>query len=609
MRSGFGRAGRSGHPPAALVDGAGWRHSLLGLKPTFFSALGLIVLVPGVWAAEPPGGSASRNAAAIVRELGDFSQAGMDRRLGPGYAFYHAGSTAEKFPEQWMPPVREEAKGRRYEIGGPWTPLVSGDFSSTQGQILYVPDAGFGMDRVTILEWAHGSFSERPEPPWNGGFRPEPALAAWQKSAGGDPGAPIAMARGVGGWANCGVAIFASGLVATAGTVTAEGGNPIFRFPKNKLPTAIAITNKNEFALITVVDTDRRTGQVAVLALESSGRESRFPHEWSEPHPGLPNVAVFTHLKLLGYIDLPGLDFPTGISAVSDAAPTRLNGRDGNAGLLSSFDLAQQSDRDIFNTGDNAAYSSRCGFAAIIGKYEGRVAFLDLQPLFVRLREMYYTTGENYRKTRELGDGPHEWPYTFAVDPGWAPRLVTVLEQREPTAVLVTLARGSEARAFVASRDGQVRLYRVGGLATPAVALPAEIKVAGVVQVGRNPVCLAPDKTNSQAIIAVSRGDREISWISYSAAGGQVVRRLRDARLLDPVFVEVADTHGIETALLTVADFNGRQILNYRYAPVVFATQGGARFGMGERGTAEFECGGLMKFPGWPFCLSATNVN
>lgn len=563
-----------------------------------------------MWADEAPdrAGPAPRNAAAIVRELGDFSQAGMDRRLGPAYAFYHAGAETEKFPEQWMPPVKEEAKGRRYEIGGPWTPQASGDFSSTQGQILYVPDGGFGMDRVTILEWAHGGFSERPEPPWNSGFRPEPTLAAWQKAAGSDPGAPIAMARGVGGWANCGVAVFASGLVATAGTVTGEGSNPIFRFPRNKLPTAIAITNKNEFALITLVDTDRMTGQVAVLALESSGRENRFPHEWREPHPGLPNVAVFTHLKLLGYIDLPGLDFPTGISAVGDASPSRLNGRDGHAGLLSSFDLAQQSDRDIFNTGDNGGYSSRCGFAAIIGKYEGRVAFLDLQPLFARLREMYYTTGENYQKTRELGDGPHQWPYTFGFDPAWAPRLVTVVEQPEPTAALATLA-GGEARTFVASRSGQVCIYRVGGLATPAAASPAEIKVVGFVQVGRNPVCLAYDKVHPQTIIAVSRGDREIAWIRYSAAGGQVIRRLRDARLLDPVFVEVADTHGIETALLTVADFNGRQILNYRYAPVVFATQGGARFGMGENGTAEFECGGLMKFPGWPFCLSATNVN
>ena len=109
--------------------------------------------------------------------------------------------------------------------------------------------------------------------------------------------------------------------------------------------------------------------------------------------------------------------------------------------------------------------------------------------------------------------------------------------------------------------------------------------------------------------IAVSRGDREISWIRYQAGGGQVVQRLRDARLREPVFVEVADSHGVETSLLTVADFQGRQILNYRYAPVIFATQGGARFGLGAHGTDEFECGGLMEFPGWPLCVSATNVN
>lgn len=155
--------------------------------------------------------------AAIVRELSDFIHAGMDRRLGPDYAFYRKGVKTENFPEHWIPPVKEEVKGRRYQIGGPWT-NDSGDFSSTQGQILYVPDNGYGMDRVTILEWAHGGFSEKPEPPWNSGFRPEPTLPAYQKDSGVHPGTPIAMARGMGGWANCGVAIFSSGLVTTAGT-------------------------------------------------------------------------------------------------------------------------------------------------------------------------------------------------------------------------------------------------------------------------------------------------------------------------------------------------------------------------------------------------------
>ena len=45
--------------------------------------------------------------------------------------------------------------------------------------------------------------------------------------------------------------------------------------------------------------------------------------------------------------------------------------------------------------------------------------------------------------------------------------------------------------------------------------------------------------------------------------------------------------------------------------PGNFATniQGGAKFGMGPEGKDDFECGGLLEFPGSPFCVSATNVN
>jgi hypothetical protein len=128
-------------------------------------------------------------------------------------------------------------------------------------------------------------------------------------------------------------------------------------------------------------------------------------------------------------------------------------------------------------------------------------------------------------------------------------------------------------------------------------------------RVGRNPTCLAYVKGVRDTILAVSRGDREIAWITNSASGPSVFKRLRDSRLVDPVFVEHADTHGVETSIITVADFNGRKVVNYRFAPVVYATQGGATIGIGPSGTDEFECGGTLDFPGNPFCVSATNVN
>ena len=561
--------------------------------------------------AATPRSAAGLDRAAIEKELTDFSLDGMDRRLGPDYAFYHRQGPQEQFPEVWMPPAKQDPGGRPYQIGGPWT-KAAGDYSSTQGQILYVPDRGFfPVDRVTIIEWAHGCFAEAPLAPWHGGFRPEPASKKWMQAApGGEVGMPIAMARGMGYWANNGLAIFSSGLVAAGGTVTARGLEPTGQFPPNKRPTAISITNKSEFALVTLYDTEKRAGQVAVLSLGVNGKKTGFVHEWQDEHAwSLPSVGLFSEMKLLGYIDLPGIEFPTAVCAVGNDMNNRMNGRDGNAGLLREYDLAKQADRDVFLKGSNTRYGSTAGFAVVIGKYDNKAAFIDLQPLFQKVREMYFTTQENYDKTRDSGPEPKQWPYTFEADPAWKPPVVKVVDVPRPTAVIASLAGGAKARALVASEDGKVGVYTVGGLATDAPAAPAEITRAAEAVVGRNPTCLAYQKYTSDTIIAISRGDREIAWIKYSEKDAGVFRRLRDARLLDPVFVEVSDTHGIQTPLLTVADFKGRKILNYRYGTLVFATQGGAKFGMGPDGTAEFECGGVLEFPGSPFCISATNVN
>jgi hypothetical protein len=555
--------------------------------------------------------TASLKRDAIVIELRDVSLGGMDRRLGPSYATYHEVGDAERFPEIWMVPAKQGPGGRVWQIGGPWT-KEAGDYSSTQGQVMFVPDGGFfPVDRVTISEWAHGCFAEAPLPPWHGGFRPEPASEKWKRAVpNGEVGTPIAMARGMGYWANNGLAIFSSGLVAAGGTVTARGLEPTFVFPTNKLLTGISILNKSEFALVTLHDTERRVGQVAVFALRIDGKKTRFVHEWQDEHAwSLPNVGLFTDMKLLGYVDLPEMEFPTAVCAVGNDRSNRMNGRDGNAGLLREYDLAKQADRDVFLKGANAHYGSTAGFAVVIGKYENKAAFIDLQPLIQKVREMYFMSEENYQKTRNSGHDPKQWPYAFEVDPSWKPAVVKVIDVPRPTAMIASLAGGNKARALIASEDGKVGIYRVGGLATMEPATADQIGWVADVMVGRNPTCLAYQKYTSDTVMAVSRGDREIAWIKYSEADGKVIRRMRDARLIDPVFVEMADTHGVETSLITVADFKGRKIANYRFSRLVFATQGGARFGMGPNGKDDFECGGVLEFPGSPLCVSATNVN
>jgi hypothetical protein len=567
--------------------------------------------------------------AAIVRELTDVSKAGVNRRLGPDYAAYHpAGSAAETFPEIYLPPSKSLPKeagdemARQYQVGGPFRP-ESGDFSSTQGQVIYVPDRpfaidakskmpneGIGVDRATIIEMSHSCFSEKPQPPWwGGGFRPDPTTKLWVDTTGPKIGLPIAIARGMGNWANCGLVLFSSGFIGAAGTVTAHHTNPTFTFPKTKIPTAISITNKSELALVTVIDTETMKGQVAVLALSVNGRAAAMPHDWPDQYAMLPNVASFTGIKLLGYVDLPGLDLPSGICAVGNRVGGRVSGRDGNAGMLSEYDLSLQKARDSFNTGYNSEYTSTAGFAVVISKKEGKVAFLDLQAIFDGVRTAYYTTEENFKKTRDMGNAPNQWPYAFEVNPTWTPSVVKVLDVARPTAVLASLTGHDNARAFVASEDGTITIYKVGGLSTEGPADAKAIMAVGTAKVGRNPTQLVYDKYATATFLAVSRGDREIDWVTIAGDQGSVTRRLRDSRLIDPVYVETSDTHGIETPLLTVVDFNGRKILNYRYGPLKFVTNGGAKFGMGANGTDEFECGGFMEFPGHPFGVSATNVN
>lgn len=563
--------------------------------------------------------------AAVLRELRDTSLVGIHRRLGPDYASFHAGQKPEVFPEIYLAPTKKDAKGRAYQIGGPWT-KNAGDFSSTQGQILYVPDApeSFPVDRVTISEWSNGVYVTKPEPPWHGGFRPEPASKKWIANApNNQPAFPFATARGnYVSWGNCGLTIFSSGLVAAAGTVTARGGEPTVTLPPHKLPTAISITNKSEFALVTVCDTETHKGQVAVFSLQVNGKKG-FVHEWQDAVWSLPSVGLLTDLKLLGYVDLPGIKFPTAVCAVGDREGGRMNGRDGNAGLLREYDLAKQPDRDVFFKGANASYSCTSGWAVVASKYENKVAFLDLQPLFQKVREMYFTTEENFQRTRNSSGTPEEWqkldhwPQTFDANPSWKPPVVAVVDVPRPVAVLATLSGGTKAaRAFVASLDGKIGMYSVGGLASADPANAKDIARLSEVQVGRNPVCLTYQKHSREKFLVCSRGDREISWVTYQPKGSkeppksmEVTKRMRDARLLDPVCIEVADTHGVNANIFTVTDFRGRQVLNYRSSTVTFATQGGAKFEMGADGLAEFECGGILEFPGSPFALSATNVN
>jgi hypothetical protein len=541
-----------------------------------------------------------------VRELSDFGVAGMNRRLGPaGEAPKEAPPLLWQPPEKPCPPARHN-QGMTYGVGGPPT-ASAGDFSSTQAQVLYA-GGGPGIDRVLIHDMQNNCLSQKPEPPWWGGFRPEPAVLEWRKK-GAAPAGPIAIARGLASWSNHALILHGNGWVTTAGTATSQGTHPVLKLPAGKLPTALAVTPNNELGLVTVIDVKEKKGQLAVIALEAHA--PGFAHDWHQRFPMMPNQASFSDLKLLGFVDLP-IRAPTAVSGSTSRTGGRLNGPDGNIATPASLNLEDAGVRASFGNGGNGGFVAKAGYAVVVSKSEDQAVFVDLQPLLGGVREAYFGDPAAFAKTRDLGPKPEQWPPTFEKRPGWTPVVVGSAEVPRPSSVLARPGGGEHARVFVGCEAGEVRSFAVGGLATEAPADPAQIRPAGTLAVGRNPTWLAhkgggggPDF----GFIVVSRGERALQWVRFGPSAGKIERELRDRRLVDPVHCEIADTHGIEMELVTVADFKGRKIVNYRCSPVVFATNGGARYGCGPKGQDPFECGGVLPLPGCPFAVCGTNVN
>jgi len=275
---------------------------------------------------------------------------------------------------------------------------------------------------------------------------------------------------------------------------------------------------------------------------------------------------------------------------------------------------------DKFVDGTNIGGYAKAGFAVISAPSEHKVVFVDLKPLFAYVEKMYFSTLDNFQKTRDFGQAPNQWPYTFAVAPDFAPTVAQVVNLAEPpTAVKASPKKG---QAYIATADGTLHIFNVGNLAgrhaTADTSNTSTVNEVGSLHLGNNPTSIVQMKhsdndwgdSNSDPsipqsdLIVVSRGDRRIDWVHVDGNQGTIKRTLRDSRMVDPITVEDADNHGTQSYVLSVADYNGKQILNYRYGPVIYRTNGNDRFDM----CGAFEFGGAWSIPGKPFSLSVSNT-
>ncbi|MFO0666553.1 MAG: hypothetical protein U0174_21540 [Polyangiaceae bacterium] len=552
----------------------------------------------------------------------------IDCRLGVSFTKAHPGAADDR-PLAYQPPRKTSTLGRNgasyeYELGGPPTeePPANERYGSVNNQVLYTGGEADdpGLARVTTYDWGNNTILEHPEPVWWGvnhpkGRNTDPAVdvtyneakaTAWSQQV--SLQRAFTMARSTQTWSNDALVVFKPGFFGATGTQTSACTYPTFVFPKNKVVMALSVTSANELTLVAVWDTDTQKGQVAVLANLARGMAPT--HSW--PYFGLPNAGSYTAFKLMGYVDLP-FATPTAISAAANADQPVVGALEGNWAALD-----KQSTRDEVRDGPTQIQVATAGYAVVASRWESKVAFIDLQAIFAFLRERYLTTDANYKEASVTA--PAAWPYTFDSQPTIIPKVVKVIDVPYPTAVLAGGRRYTDdTRVHVAQLDGTLTTYAAPTLGNADSAKAEDITVMGTVNVGASPTTLAWPRSDdalepaahpfsfNPVVVAVSRAERQISWVATSKEGGsKIYRRFRDKRLEDPVDVDFNE----RAYVATVADFAGKKVLTYRFGktPADHLAPDNA-VGMGADGKADVECGGELSFPGSVFMTSSTNVN
>ncbi|WP_143684431.1 hypothetical protein [Variovorax sp. KK3] len=441
----------------------------------------------------------------------------------------------------------------------------------------------------------------------------------------------------------------------TVGTYTAQNRASV-KLAVGKVPTAISVTGGGEFAFVTVWDTVNRKGQVAVVSLGGScerctldGAKYDWWHDWMDMvHPGFFNQGNYIFMKVLGYVDLPSnMKAPTSIKVTTGIHPYAAvvyapNGA--LSGMAKEASPMANNRARLLPGGDYFEKYAKGGIAVIASKSEKTVAFMDLGPLFKYTNDMYLGSAASNLETQKVGLAANQWPYLLADRPQAAPTVIkTVTLADKPTSVLTTstynhwskddrrrMAPPNDmywesnphyARAWVATEGGKLHIFSLGAYvqgAKPAVGTPAEIaEVGAVTGLGNNITHLAaakdyPDDADpiNTMLIFTDRANRKWGWVKFAADGnsGKVLRTMEDSRV-DPIMVTMSDNYSTKGNIVSVANYSGQSIDNYRFGDLVYPDRNFCwQVGVCPTMTLRGEYAGKLALPFKPFAVHASNV-
>ena len=540
----------------------------------------------------------------------------------------------------------------------------AGDYSSSIVNVGYVPDAVpapsffqkkyFGVASLQQFGIAHDVVAVKPEHSWttydgpakDGGANDANIELAAQTVRMDQKPVAVGKCYGRTSWCTNSIAVFANGWLMGVGSNTAHNRMKV-KLADGKVPTAIAVTNSGEFALVTVWDTAAVRGQVAVVALADgcqwcdAAKESAWERNWGSArrvYHGFPGLGNYIAAKVIGYVDLP--DTLKAPSEISVSTGKRYSDYEIVRDLW-NHDIDTAESRAKWFDGDPRSLAiARTGMAVVISKNEKRAAFIDLRPLFGYYRAQYLGQDQAGWNTliASRGDAPNQWPFAFSVAPVQVPNVVKVVDlPARPTAVKLGLT--APYRAFIATQEGRLRVFDLGtgylDQSAKTKGTPADIVEKFSIDVGSNPTDITYVKErgwndttalfgplglkHDRSYWVTSRGERKVRLLSFDAAfnSAKTVKALADSRIVDPIAADDGATHGTESYVLTLADYGGKTVRNYLYGPIVAWTYGAkegwticpAPHGCKLLNDQPFEYGGGYELPGRPFHAAGANIN
>ncbi|MGI4776965.1 MAG: SGNH/GDSL hydrolase family protein [Janthinobacterium lividum] len=519
----------------------------------------------------------------------------------------------------WSQPVSQSMgsnyDNRSYEYGT----FVTGytDFSSTELIVGFTPAdpaARIGVAGIQGISFSQETASVRPVLSWVHYTKGMDGvdLQYWRENGYPTMSKPVAVTQGFGrpGWNVKATAFFQDGSFACIGTNTDRNKSHGQLLPSKRI-TAAATFSSDEMMFVTVWDVDTKQAEIAVVmkcglgdsaTIENpySGNPYGWWGEWNAAYPGLQNLGNNVFFKVVGYLPLVGMKAPTGIACTSGQhRHAYLNGTEPftNGALGDWVNDESMRQRWCAPSGDRATNVVRQGVLMVWSKSEQIVGFYDVKPVIDYINKNYFGTRADFLKTRDIGQAPGQWPYSFDVAPEQKPvHIKNVPLPARPTAgcVFGYCYSDSHRQAWLALDNETMWTFNMGGFAQPFDGQPGAAigSASALVKVAETPIpknVTAITQTrerngnnfgllrdSTRCLIVTSREEKSVSWYDMEnpSQPGVLVRKAQDSRWVDPVHAEDMENHGTESYVAMVADREGGCVWGLGWGPIKLWTMG-----------------------------------